>query len=47
MRLRNSLLSRPLFLNGMLKLGERVSSTVTLPDHPAADRGRMPAGDGA
>ncbi|MFC8829860.1 FAD-dependent monooxygenase [Streptomyces sp. NPDC057137] len=35
-RLRNALLSRPLFLNGMLKLGERVSSTVTLPDHPAA-----------
>ncbi|WP_031037360.1 FAD-dependent monooxygenase [Streptomyces sp. NRRL F-5650] len=34
-RLRNALLSRPLFLNGMLKLGERVSSTVALPDYPA------------
>ncbi|MGW1016694.1 FAD-dependent monooxygenase [Streptomyces niveus] len=34
-RLRNTLLSRPLLLNGMLRLGERVSSTVTLPDHPA------------
>ncbi len=34
-RLRNALLSRPMFLNGMLKLGERVSSTVELPDHPA------------
>jgi 2-polyprenyl-6-methoxyphenol hydroxylase-like FAD-dependent oxidoreductase len=38
-RLRNTLLSRRLFLNGMLKLGEKVSSTVTLPDYqptPAA-----------
>ncbi|MFG3014242.1 FAD-dependent monooxygenase [Streptomyces cinerochromogenes] len=34
-RLRNTLLSRRLFLNGMLKLGEKVSSTVTLPDYPA------------
>lgn len=34
-RLRNTLLSRRLFLNGMLRLGERVSSTVTLPDYPA------------
>ncbi|MFE4610217.1 hypothetical protein ACFRK5_17985 [Streptomyces niveus] len=34
-RLRNTLLSRPLLQNGMLRLGERVSSTVTLPDHPA------------
>ncbi|MEE6266567.1 FAD-dependent monooxygenase [Streptomyces diastatochromogenes] len=35
MRLRNTLLSRSLFLNGMLKLGERVSSTVALPGYPA------------
>ncbi|MFH8473532.1 hypothetical protein [Streptomyces sp. NPDC018000] len=35
MRLRNTLLSRSLFLNGMLKLGEKVSSTVALPDYPA------------
>lgn len=34
-RFRNTLLSRPLFLNGMLKLGERVSSTVALPDYSA------------
>ncbi|KUL35427.1 FAD-dependent oxidoreductase, partial [Streptomyces sp. NRRL F-4489] len=34
-RFRNSLLSRPLFLNGMLKLGEKVSSTVALPNYPA------------
>jgi 2-polyprenyl-6-methoxyphenol hydroxylase-like FAD-dependent oxidoreductase len=34
-RLRNALLSRRLFLNGMLKLGEKVSSTVALPDYPA------------
>ncbi|MFI7316740.1 FAD-dependent monooxygenase [Streptomyces venezuelae] len=34
-RLRNTLLSRRLFLNGMLKLGEKVS-TVALPDYPAA-----------
>ncbi|MCK7622404.1 FAD-dependent monooxygenase [Streptomyces sp. RS10V-4] len=34
-RFRNALLSRPLFLNGMLRLGERVSSTVDLPDYPA------------
>lgn len=34
-RLRNTLLSRPLFLNGMLKLGDKVSSTVALPDYPA------------
>ncbi|MFF9196635.1 FAD-dependent monooxygenase [Streptomyces sp. NPDC014779] len=33
-RLRNTLLSRRLLLNGMLKLGEKVSSTVTLPDYP-------------
>ncbi|WP_172384687.1 FAD-dependent monooxygenase [Streptomyces sp. MNP-20] len=32
-RLRNTLLSRRLLLNGMLKLGERVSSTVALPDY--------------
>ncbi|WP_405675025.1 FAD-dependent monooxygenase [Streptomyces sp. NBC_01511] len=44
LRLRNTLLSRPLLLNGMLKLGERVSSTVTLPDHPAdlSPTGRWP-----
>ncbi|MFJ9034735.1 FAD-dependent monooxygenase [Streptomyces sp. NPDC102274] len=34
-RLRNALLSRPLFMNGMLKLGDKVSSTVALPDYPA------------
>ncbi|MGX1541398.1 hypothetical protein [Streptomyces adustus] len=34
-RLRNTLLSRRLLLNGMLKLGEKVSSTVSLPDYPA------------
>ncbi|MEV7444439.1 FAD-dependent monooxygenase [Streptomyces sp. NPDC091204] len=34
-RLRNTLLSRPLLLNGMLKLGERVSSTLALPDYAA------------
>ncbi|MFC8705853.1 FAD-dependent monooxygenase [Streptomyces anulatus] len=34
-RLRNTLLSHPLFLNGMLKLGDKVSSTVALPDYPA------------
>ncbi|MFF7129211.1 MULTISPECIES: FAD-dependent monooxygenase [unclassified Streptomyces] len=34
-RFRNTLLSRPLFLNAMLRLGERVSSTVVLPDYPA------------
>ncbi|MEV5726275.1 FAD-dependent monooxygenase [Streptomyces pharetrae] len=34
-RLRNTLLSRRLFLNGMLKLGEKVSSSVALPDYPA------------
>ncbi|MFB7244200.1 hypothetical protein ACFCYX_17265 [Streptomyces populi] len=34
MRIRNTLLSRPLFLNGMLRLGERVS-TVVLPDYTA------------
>ncbi|MFH8370079.1 FAD-dependent monooxygenase [Streptomyces sp. NPDC018031] len=33
LRFRNSLLSRPLFLNGMLRLGEKVS-TVALPDYP-------------
>lgn len=42
LRLRNALLSRPLFLNGMLKLGEKVSSTVTLPDYPVPDH---PAAD--
>ncbi|MEV7050894.1 FAD-dependent monooxygenase [Streptomyces anulatus] len=40
LRLRNTLLSRPLFLNGMLKLGERVSSTMALPDYPG-DPGRV------
>ncbi|MEU0371895.1 FAD-dependent monooxygenase [Streptomyces sp. NPDC006283] len=35
-RLRNALLSRPLFLNGMLRLGEKVSSTVALPEYPVA-----------
>ncbi|MGW7260222.1 FAD-dependent monooxygenase [Streptomyces sp. NPDC054834] len=34
-RFRNALLSRPFFLNGMLRLGEKVSSTVALPDYPA------------
>ncbi|RNG30545.1 FAD-dependent monooxygenase [Streptomyces botrytidirepellens] len=34
-RFRNTVLSRPLFLNGMLRLGEKVSSTVALPDYPA------------
>ncbi|MFI0777372.1 FAD-dependent monooxygenase [Streptomyces sp. NPDC021212] len=38
-RLRNTLLSRRLFLNGMLKLGEKVSSTVALPDYPADPSG--------
>ncbi|MDQ0578704.1 FAD-dependent monooxygenase [Streptomyces rishiriensis] len=33
-RLRNTALSRPMVLNGMLKLGEKVSSTVDLPDYP-------------
>ncbi|MEW2049075.1 hypothetical protein [Streptomyces sp. NPDC005476] len=33
--LRNTPLSRRLFLHGMLKLGEKVSSTVALPDYPA------------
>lgn len=37
-RLRNTLLSRRLLLNGMLKLGEKVSSTVTLPDYAADPR---------
>ncbi|MFH9982965.1 hypothetical protein ACH4ND_27740 [Streptomyces sp. NPDC017179] len=32
-RLRNAVLSRPLFLNGMLRLGQKVSS-VALPDYP-------------
>ncbi|WP_225826484.1 FAD-dependent monooxygenase [Streptomyces naphthomycinicus] len=41
-RLRNTLLSRPLFLNAMLKMGERVSSTVTLPDYPADHRPAPP-----
>ncbi|MEU6866790.1 FAD-dependent monooxygenase [Streptomyces sp. NPDC046876] len=31
-RIRNALLSRPLFLNGMLRLGEKVSTSVALPD---------------
>ncbi|MFF0445900.1 FAD-dependent oxidoreductase [Streptomyces sp. NPDC004609] len=39
-RLRNVLLSRPFLLNGMLRLGEKVSSTVALPDYPA-DPGRV------
>ncbi len=34
------LLSRRLLMNGMLKLGEKVSSTVALPDYPA-DAGRV------
>ncbi|MFK8849761.1 FAD-dependent monooxygenase [Streptomyces sp. Ac-502] len=34
-RFRNALLTRPLFLKGMLKLGEKVSSTVALPEYPA------------
>ncbi|WTW92111.1 FAD-dependent monooxygenase [Streptomycetaceae bacterium NBC_01309] len=34
-RLRNAVLSRRLFLNGMLKMGEKISSTVALPDYPA------------
>ncbi|MFI8933275.1 FAD-dependent monooxygenase [Streptomyces sp. NPDC053474] len=37
LRLRNTLLSRRLLLNGMLKLGQRVSSTVTLPDYQVDD----------
>lgn len=36
-RLRNAALSRPLLLNAMLKLGEKVS-TVALPDYPADGR---------
>ncbi|GAA4974745.1 FAD-dependent monooxygenase [Yinghuangia aomiensis] len=32
-RLRNALLSRPLFLNGMLRMGRRISSTVALPEY--------------
>ncbi|MFJ8564043.1 FAD-dependent monooxygenase [Streptomyces sp. NPDC093514] len=39
-RLRNTLLSRSLLLNGMLKLGERISNTVALPDY-SADPGRV------
>ncbi|MFC7303978.1 FAD-dependent monooxygenase [Streptomyces monticola] len=35
-RLRNTLLSRPLLLNAMLRVGEKVSSTVSLPDYPVA-----------
>ncbi|WP_333741420.1 FAD-dependent monooxygenase [Streptomyces sp. IBSBF 2806] len=35
LRFRNTVLSRPLLLNGMLRLGEKVSTTVTLPDYPA------------
>lgn len=35
-RARNALLSRRVCLNAMLRLGERVSSTVALPDYPAA-----------
>ncbi len=45
LRFRNAVLSRPLFLNGMLKLGERVSSVV-LPDYAAeapATTGTAPA----
>ena len=37
-RLRNTLLSRPLLLNGMLRMGEKVSSTVTLPDYSTDSR---------
>ncbi|NBE53666.1 FAD-dependent monooxygenase [Streptomyces boluensis] len=33
LRLRNALLSRPLFLNAMLKMGEKVSTTVALPEY--------------
>lgn len=33
-RIRNALLSRPLFLNGMLRLGQKVSTTIALPDYP-------------
>lgn len=39
LRLRNTLLSRRLLLNGMLRMGEKVS-TVALPDY-AADSGRV------
>ncbi|MEE1754716.1 FAD-dependent monooxygenase [Streptomyces sp. SP18CS02] len=39
-RLRNTLLSRPLFLNAMLRLGEKVSSTLALPDY-ADDPGHV------
>ncbi|MFI5481640.1 hypothetical protein ACIBAB_21230 [Streptomyces rubiginosohelvolus] len=34
-RFRNTVLSRPLLLSGMLRLGEKVSTTVTLPEYPA------------
>ncbi|MEV0278910.1 FAD-dependent monooxygenase [Streptomyces sp. NPDC050610] len=38
LRLRNELLSRPFFLNWMLRQGRKVGSTVTLPDYSALDR---------
>ncbi|MFF2847935.1 FAD-dependent monooxygenase [Streptomyces sp. NPDC058001] len=34
LRVRNGVLSKPLFMNWMLKLGEKVSSGVDLPDYP-------------
>ncbi|TXS23133.1 FAD-dependent oxidoreductase [Streptomyces sp. ms191] len=37
-RLRNTLLSRPLLLNAMLRMGEKVSSTVALPDYSTDSR---------
>jgi hypothetical protein len=36
-RLRNTLLSRPFVLNGMLTMGEKVSSTVDPPDYSGAE----------
>ncbi|MGW6919267.1 FAD-dependent monooxygenase [Kitasatospora sp. NPDC054939] len=46
-RLRNALLSRSPVMNGMLKLGERVSSTVALPDQPAASGSGFDSGSGS
>ncbi len=37
-RIRNALLSRPLLMNALLRQGDKVSSTVTLPDYCADSR---------
>jgi 2-polyprenyl-6-methoxyphenol hydroxylase-like FAD-dependent oxidoreductase len=39
LRLRNALLSRPLVMNAMIRLGKRISSTVELPDYAAGSAG--------